>query len=73
MGGDKVFIKMDEEDFRELIKESQSFFQQWFSVVREWKPSNVRGARYTWCCVYGLPIHAWRRNIFSVLTVFLVV
>lgn len=36
LGGEKVFLKADEnEDFKTLLKDSQKFFQQEFNIVRE--------------------------------------
>ncbi|WJX63961.1 hypothetical protein P8452_48790 [Trifolium repens] len=70
MGGDRMFLKVDEnEDFKLLVEESQQFFQEVFSVIREWEPKDVRGARYVWVRALGIPVHAWRRKVFSLLTI----
>lgn len=54
MGGEKVFIKVDEDkDFKELLKESQDFFHKWFSAIREWKSNDTGGTHYIWCRVMG--------------------
>ncbi|MCH80824.1 hypothetical protein A2U01_0001598 [Trifolium medium] len=69
MGGEKVFIKADEnEDLKTLIREAENFFQQLFSVVRQWEPRDSTGARCVWIRAFGVPVHAWRRSVFSLLT-----
>ncbi|MCH79669.1 transcription factor PIF1-like [Trifolium medium] len=66
MGGDRVFMKVDEEeDMRMLVKDSEQVFQQLFRVVREWEPRDVGGPRYVWVQVLGIPAHAWRMSVFS--------
>jgi hypothetical protein len=70
MGGEKVFIKVDEkEDFSTLVKETNHFFQQYFTIIREWEPRDSAGARYVWVRVLGVPVHAWRAKVFSRLTI----
>ncbi|XP_058787158.1 uncharacterized protein LOC131661586 isoform X1 [Vicia villosa] len=69
MGGERVFIKVDEdEDFKSLVKEYEGFFQQEFSIIREWNPRDIGGARYVWVRAWGIPIHAWNKKVFSLLT-----
>jgi hypothetical protein len=70
MGGERVFLKANEnEDFRMLVNESQQVFQQLFSFVREWKPRDVGGDRYVWIRIFGIPVHAWSKKTFSLLTI----
>lgn len=48
MGGEKVFLKIDEEeDFGELVKDGKTFFNRWFSILRKWEPRDAASARYT--------------------------
>ncbi|XP_058759957.1 uncharacterized protein LOC131633263 [Vicia villosa] len=69
MGGEKVFIKIGEdEDLCSLKKDYDSVLNQMFSVIRKWETRDVGGARYMWCRMIGVPIHAWRRNVFSILS-----
>lgn len=55
----RCFLKEDdEEDFKSMEKDSESFINQWFFVVRGWKPRDDAGARFIWCKMYGIFIHA---------------
>lgn len=63
MGVEKVFLKVDEEeDFKEVVKDSASFVNKLFSVIREWETKDVVAGRNVWCRIHGLPIHAWRKK-----------
>lgn len=69
LGGEKVFLKVDEEeDFNVLMKESNQLFNRWFNVGRAWETRDVSVTRFTWCRIYRVFVHAWRRNIFSTLS-----
>ncbi|XP_058764805.1 uncharacterized protein LOC131638270 [Vicia villosa] len=69
LGGEKVFLKIDEEEnFRELLEDSKQCFNKWFSLVRPWEPRDVGAVRFLWCRIYGVPVHAWRKKVFSILT-----
>lgn len=68
LGGEKVFLKVDEdEDFNDLVKDSNHLFNKWFSILRRWETRDVAGARYIWCRMYEIPVHAWRKRVFSTL------
>lgn len=63
MGGEKVFLKMDEEeDLKELMNESNHLFNKWFSVVRAWETRDISLVRFIWCHMYGVLVHAWRKK-----------
>ncbi|XP_058774727.1 uncharacterized protein LOC131648999 [Vicia villosa] len=69
LGGEKVFLNLDEEeDFSVLVKESNHLFNRWFSVVRAWESRDVSAARFIWCRIYGVPVHAWRKKVFSIIS-----
>lgn len=59
MGGDKVLIKVDdEEDFAELVKDTKEFFEHWFSDIRPWSPEEVARERYVWVRCQRVPLYA---------------
>ncbi|MCH96036.1 DUF4283 domain protein, partial [Trifolium medium] len=66
MGGDKVFINVEEEeDFHSLVKDTEEFFQHWFKEIKEWSPEAMIAERYTWIRLFGVPVHAWNRHFFA--------
>jgi hypothetical protein len=66
MGGDKVFIKVhDDEDFHSLVKDAREVFQHWFIKIEEWFPEVVMRERVTWVRLYGVPVHAWNSKFFE--------
>lgn len=70
-GGEKVFLKIDEDrDFRELVKESNLFFNKWLSMARAWETRDVTSTRYIWCRIYGASLHVWMKKVFSILTTY---
>ncbi|CAI8600377.1 unnamed protein product [Vicia faba] len=70
MGGNKVFIKVqEEEDFHTLFKEAKEFFQYWFTKVEEWYPKAVMNGKITWIKMYGVPIQAWNQKFFEKLII----
>lgn len=47
LGGDKVFLKVDEkEDLQSLMKDLEKNFQEEFSTIREWEPRDIGGSIY---------------------------
>lgn len=58
LGSGMVFLKAGkDEDFNSMVKDSEAFFNQWFSSVRAWELRNIIGFRFIWCKMYGIPIH----------------
>lgn len=52
------------ETYKQLLKEDQEWVQVCFTFIRPWKEDDVIGRRRVWISVYGVPLHAWGRQLF---------
>ncbi|CAK8531108.1 unnamed protein product [Lathyrus sativus] len=67
--GDNLCLLEESEhgEIRDLIREAESWWRQWFSVIREWKEEDLDKERVTWLRCYRIPFHAWNFYFFELL------
>ncbi|CAK8572702.1 unnamed protein product [Lathyrus sativus] len=50
--------EMEEGEIHGLIREGESWWNQWFTEIMKWKETDVDHERVTWIRVFGIPCHA---------------
>ncbi|XP_058774651.1 uncharacterized protein LOC131648933 [Vicia villosa] len=65
MGGNMCLLEEEEEGvIEDLIGEGETWWKQWFAVVRRWNEKDIDDDRVIWVSVYGVPLHAWCVDFF---------
>jgi len=66
VGGDKVFLHCTgEENILDVFNESIAIFSLLFSNIRKWSAKNFTYERGPWVRVYGVPVHKWNADFFT--------
>lgn len=60
-------VEVEEGLIGDLIGVSETWWKQWFLVIRRWNEFDIDDGRVIWDGVYGVPIHAWNVNFFVAL------
>ncbi|XP_058775853.1 uncharacterized protein LOC131650141 [Vicia villosa] len=65
MGGNLCLLEESEEGvIEDLIGVGETWWKQWFQVIRRWNELDIDDGRVSWISVYGVPIHAWNAEFF---------
>ncbi|XP_058763424.1 uncharacterized protein LOC131636852 [Vicia villosa] len=66
MGGNLCLLEESEEGIiKDLIGDGETWWKQWFQVIRRWNELDIDDGRVSWISVYGVPIHAWNAEFFT--------
>jgi hypothetical protein len=55
----------DQENVIDLLSDLEDLVFSWFQSVDAWRPEVVAKKRLTWLRCYGIPLHAWKEDVFS--------
>ncbi|GKV14958.1 hypothetical protein SLEP1_g25756 [Rubroshorea leprosula] len=68
MGGKLVLLDSeDKEALKDLIESAKDWFNQWFDEVQPWSPKMVATERFVWVKCYGVPLHVWNPEYFTII------
>lgn len=68
LDGKRVLLKVaEDEDFTQLVKDAEGYFQEWFCRITPWTPEEVARDRRTWVRCQGVPLHVWGDEFFQQL------
>ncbi|KAL4333971.1 hypothetical protein GQ457_07G010370 [Hibiscus cannabinus] len=65
--GNRVLIIFDSIEDRDCIV-SSGMMSTWFERVENWKSTCGMEQRRVWLSIYGVPIHAWKKDTFEQIT-----
>ncbi|XP_058783878.1 uncharacterized protein LOC131658623 [Vicia villosa] len=68
MGGNLCLLgEVEEGVIDDLIGDGETWWKQWFNVIRRWNELDIDDGRVSWISVYDVPIHAWNAEFFMVV------
>lgn len=60
LGGNLCLLEETEPGkIMDLIRESKSWWKQWFHDIRAWKEEDVDNERFVCIRIFGIPCHSW--------------
>ncbi|GAU48536.1 hypothetical protein TSUD_282880 [Trifolium subterraneum] len=69
LGANLALLQDQEEgEIQALMEEARGWLDQWFKEIRPWTPGEVDNDRLVWLRVYGIPVHAWNDNFFTLIS-----
>lgn len=68
MGENLCLLEESEEgEINDLICDSESWWKQWFNVIKPWKEDDIDKERLMWIRILGVPCLAWSVEFFESL------
>ncbi|PNY11622.1 hypothetical protein L195_g008233 [Trifolium pratense] len=69
LGANLVLLEDQVEgEIKALMEDAWGWLEQWFKEIRPWSSGEVDTDRLVWLRVYGIPVHAWNDNFFTLLS-----
>ncbi|MCH84931.1 DUF4283 domain protein [Trifolium medium] len=69
LGANLVLLEEQEEgEIKALMEDAGGWLEQWFKEIRSWSTGDVDNERLVWLRVYGIPVHAWNDNFFTLIS-----
>lgn len=66
LGADKVFVhSLSDMDVSAVVSEAKPFFDMIFSNLTSWTKTVLPFQRGAWIRLYGILLHAWNENFFT--------
>ncbi|GAU32253.1 hypothetical protein TSUD_53800 [Trifolium subterraneum] len=60
--------EQEEAEINALIEDAGGWLDQWFKEIRPWSTRDVDNDILVWSRVYGISVHAWNDNFFTLLS-----
>lgn len=68
MGANLTLLEStDEEEIPNLILEAKDWLLERFEDIRAWSPNEIDNERLVWVRCFGIPVHAWTEEFFTLL------
>lgn len=68
LGGNSILLQsIGDKSAKELLDDFDEWVAFWFEWVRSWKVIDVSSTRAVWTNWYGIPIHAWTTDFFTLI------
>ncbi|PNX55343.1 hypothetical protein L195_g048970 [Trifolium pratense] len=69
LGENLVLLEDQEEgEIKALMEDTWCWLEQWFKEIRLWSLGEVDNDSLVWLRVYGIPVHSWNDNFFTLIT-----